>query len=155
MLEPTAEMLADVLGTVLQDSAFMFAEPVEEPESWALPLLTAEIAFESLRGGVLRLSTPPRGAIEIAANMLGVDPGDPEAETQARSALAEVLNVVGGAFVTRFFGTRVPSQLGLPHTEVLEAVPERRRTCATILQLESGDPVMLELDLEPTAAPAA
>jgi hypothetical protein len=151
VLEPTPELLADVLGTVLQDSAFMFAEPTEEPEAWAPPVFSAELAFESVRGGVLRITTPPRGAVEIAANMLGVDPGDPEAETQASSALGEVLNVVGGAFVTRFFGTKVPSQLGLPHAEILQELPARRRTCVTVLQLESGDPVMLELDLEPAA----
>lgn len=154
MLDPTPELLADVLGTVLQDSAFIFAEPVEEVPEWPSPIYSAELAFESVRGGVLRLSTPPRGAVEVAANMLGIDPADPEAESQSRSALAEVLNVVGGAFVTRFFGTKVPSQLGLPHTEVLEAMPARRRTCVATLQLESGDPVMLELDLEPAAGPA-
>jgi hypothetical protein len=154
MLDPTQELLAEVLGSVLQDSAFMFAEPIEEPEGWHRPVFSAQLAFESVRGGLLRLTTPPRGAVEIAANMLGVDPGDPEAEVQARSALAEVLNVVGGAFVTRYFGTKVPSQLGLPHTEVLEVLGAQRRTCVTVLQLESGDPVMLELDLEPAAAPA-
>jgi hypothetical protein len=152
MSEPTSELLADVLGTVLQDSAFIFAEPVEEAPEWGAPVYSAELAFESVRGGVLRLTTPPRGAVEVAANMLGIDPTDPEAEAQSRSALAEVLNVVGGAFVTRFFGTKVPSQLGLPHTEVLEALPARRHTCVATLLLESGDPVMLELDLEPTAS---
>jgi hypothetical protein len=151
MLEPTPDLLADVLGTVLQDSAFIFAEPVAEAPRWASPIYSAELAFESVRGGVLRLTTPPRGAVEVAANMLGIDPSDPEAEAQSRSALAEVLNVVGGAFVTRYFGTKVPSQLGLPHTEVLDVLPDRRRTCVATLMLESGDPVMLELDLEPPA----
>jgi len=155
MLDPTPELLAEVLGTVLQDSAFMFAEPMEEPGGWHQPVFSAQLAFESVRGGMLRLTTSPRGAVEVAANMLGVDPSDPEAEVQARSALAEVLNVVGGAFVTRYFGSKVPSQLGLPHTEVMETLTARRRTCVTVLQLESGDPVMLELDLEPAAAPPA
>jgi hypothetical protein len=149
MHEPTPELLAEVLGSVLQDSAFIFAEPVDDPEPWALPVFAAELAFDSVRGGVLRLVTTPRGSIEIAANMLGVDASEAEAEEQARSALAEVLNVVGGAFVTRFFGTKVPSQLGLPNTEILTAAPAKHRTCVTVLRLESGDPVMLELDLEP------
>lgn len=155
MHEPTPELLADVLGSVLQDSAFIFAEPVEEPEPWVFPVYAAELAFDSVRGGILRLVTTPRGSIEIAANMLGLDAGDAEAEEQARSALAEVLNVVGGAFVTRFFGTKVPSQLGLPNTVVLTAAPERAHTCSTVLRLESGDPVMLELDLEPAVKATA
>jgi hypothetical protein len=151
MHEPTRELLADVLGSVLQDSAFIFAEPIDDPEPWVVPVFRAELAFDSVRGGVLRLVTTPRGSIEIAANMLGLDASEAEAEEQARSALAEVLNVVGGAFVTRFFGTKVPSQLGLPQTEVLTVAPGGQHTCATVLRLESGDPVMLELDLEPAA----
>ncbi|MFO0580787.1 MAG: chemotaxis protein CheX [Anaeromyxobacter sp.] len=151
MHEPTPDLLADVLGSVLQDSAFIFAEPVDEPEPFAAEVFAAELAFDSVRGGVLRLVTTPRGCVEIAANMLGLDASEAEAQDQARSALAEVLNVVGGAFVTRFFGTKVPSQLGLPATQVLDRLTEKPHTCATVLRLESGDQVMLELDLEPAA----
>ena len=151
MLEPMPALLEEVLGQVLQEAAFVFAEPADEPEGWAPPVVTAEIAFESVRGGVLRLAVPPRGAVEIAANMLGVDPGDPEAEEHGRAAVAEILNVIGGAFVTRFFGTKVPTQLGLPTTALVDAPAAAARTCAATLQLESGDPVLLELDLEPGA----
>jgi len=152
MRDPTPALLEEVLGQVLQEAAFVFAEPSDEPDCWTPPVLIAQIAFESVRGGMLRLTLPPRGAVEIAANMLGVDPGDPEAETQGRAALAEILNVIGGAFVTRFFGTKVPSQLGLPSTALLDAPLRAPRTCAATLQLESGEPVVLELDLEPAAA---
>lgn len=152
MHELTSELLAEVLGSVLQDSAFIFAEPMEDPPDWTPPVFLAELAFESVRAGVLRLTTRPRGAVEVAANMLGIDPGDPEAEIQGRSALAEILNVVGGAFVNRFFGSKVPSQLGLPRTEVLEELPEKPRNCFAMLQLESGDPMMIEIELEPAGA---
>jgi hypothetical protein len=151
MREPTPALLEEVLGQVLQEAAFVFAEPADEPEGWAPPVLTAQIAFECVRGGVLRLALPPRGAVEIAANMLGVDPGDPEAEEHGRAAVAEILNVIGGAFVTRFFGSKVPSQLGLPTTALVESPAGGARTCAATLQLESGEPVVLELDLEPAA----
>ena len=151
MAEPTAALLEEVLGQVLQEAAFVFAEPADEPEGWPPPVLTAEIAFESVRGGLLRLTVPPRGAVEIAANMLGLEASDPEAEENGRAAVAEILNVIGGAFVTRYFGTQVPTQLGLPSTALVDAPPRAGRTCAATLQLESGDPVVLELDLEPAA----
>jgi CheY-specific phosphatase CheX len=147
MVEPTAELLTDILGQVLQDCAFIFAEPDEEPESRSAPVLLVRIAFESTRGGSLRLCTNLRAAAEIAANMLGVDPG-PEADAQGRAAVSELLNVLGGAFLVRYFGTAVPSQLGLPASEVLDAMPAGRRTCAATVRLESGEPVTLELDLE-------
>ncbi len=148
MLEPTPELLTDILGQVLQESAFIFAEPEDEPPQWRGDVLTARIAFESTRGGSLRILTTPEGAAEIAANMLGIDPGE-EAEQSARPAFSELLNVLGGAFLTRYFGTAVPSQLGLPSTALLTAPPpEERRTCAATVRLESGVPVVMELDLE-------
>ncbi len=149
---PTPELLTDVLGQVLQDAAFMFAEPADEPEAWDGPVLAATLAFEATVGGSLRLVAGERACLELAANMLGVDPADPEAAENGAAALGELCNVVGGAFVTRFFGTQVPSALGLPMTEVGAAARHPRRTCAATVRLESGDPVVLELDLERTAA---
>ncbi len=147
MPEPTPALLTDILGQVLQESAFIFAEPDDEPATWQGPVLTARIAFESTRGGTLRLVTTPAASAEIAANMLGIEPGE-EADANGRAAVAELLNVLGGAFLTRYFGTTVPSQLGLPSTELGEPPPARRRCCATTVRLESGAPVVMELDLE-------
>lgn len=148
MLEPTAELLTDILGSVLQESAFIFAEPDDEPAAWEGQVLTARIAFESTRGGTLRILTTPEGAAEIAANMLGIEPGE-EARQNARPAFSELLNVLGGAFLTRYFGSAVPSQLGLPSTDQMEAPPpEAHRTCVATVRLESGVPVVMELDLE-------
>jgi len=148
MPEPTSELLTDILGSVLQESAFIFAEPDEEPEGWVGEVLTARIAFESTQGGSLRLVTSPRAAAEVAANMLGIDPGE-EADASGRAAISELLNVLGGAFLTRFFGAAVPSQLGLPATSVSASPePAPHRTCAAAVRLESGEPLVLELDLE-------
>jgi hypothetical protein len=149
MLEPTPELLTDILGQVLQESAFILAEPDEEPPRWNGSVLLAHIAFESTRGGTLRLLTNPRAASEIAANMLGIDEGEEEARSSGRAAVSELLNVLGGAFLTRYFGSAVPSQLGLPATEILPAPPPAaHRTCAATVRLESGEPLVLELDLE-------
>lgn len=148
MPEPTPALLTDILGQVLQESAFIFAEPDDEPQAWEGTLLTALIAFESTRGGTLRILTTPAASAEVAANMLGIDPGE-EADANGRAAVAELLNVLGGAFLTRYFGTAVPSQLGLPATELLEPpLPPRRRCCTATVRLESGAPLTLELDLE-------
>ena len=150
MPEPTTELLTDILGQVLQDSAFIFAEPDEEPSTWEGTVVVARIAFESTRGGSLRLVTTLEAAAEIAANMLGIDPGE-EADANGRSALAELLNVLGGAFLVRYFGTEVPSQLGLPSTECCTVPTPSRRTCTATVRLESGAPVLFELDLEARA----
>ncbi len=148
MHEVTPELLTDILGTVLQDSAFMFVEPAEEPAEWGEKVFTATLAFESVKGGVLRLTMALPVGVELAANMLGTEIDDPEAEENGRAAVSEILNVIGGAFVTRFFGTKVPSQLGLPQALMATKPATGRRTCAALVRAESGDPVLLELDME-------
>jgi hypothetical protein len=148
MADATPELLTDILGTVLQESAFMFVEPAEEPVEWGEKVFAATLAFESVRSGTLRLTMAVPVGVELAANMLGTEATDPEAEENGRAAMSEILNVIGGAFVTRFFGTKVPSQLGLPQALLSSSPATGRRTCAAVVRAESGDPVLLELDLE-------
>ncbi|HET6412258.1 MAG TPA: hypothetical protein VFG53_09375 [Anaeromyxobacter sp.] len=147
MAEPTPEFLTELLGSVLEDSAFLLAEPVEERPRFEGSVLLARIAFESMRGGTLRLLTTPEAATEIAANMLGIEPGE-EARSSGRAAVSELLNVLGGSFLIRYFGAAVPSQLGLPTSEVLSDWPGAPLSCAAAVRLESGAPLVLELDLE-------
>jgi len=148
MVDVTPELLTDILGTVLQDSAFMFVEPDQEPVEWSDKVFAASLAFESVRGGTLRLTMAVPAGVELAANMLGTETTDPEAEENGRAAVSEVLNVIGGAFVTRYFGAKVPSQLGLPQAMLASRPVSGRRTCAALVRTEAGDPVLLELDLE-------
>jgi hypothetical protein len=147
MGDATPELLTDILGTVFQETAFMFVEPAEEPVTWGAKVFTATLAFESLQGGTLRLTAAVPVGVELAANMLGCDAADPEAEEFGRAAISEVLNVIGGAFVTRYFGTKVPSQLGLPEALLASAPATGRRTAGAVVRAESGDPILLELDL--------
>ncbi len=148
MADASPELLTDILGTVFQETAFMFVEPAEEPAAWGEKVFTATLAFESVKGGVLRLTMALPVGVELAANMLGTEIDDPEAEENGRAAVSEILNVIGGAFVTRFFGTKVPSQLGLPQALMATKPATGRRTCAALVRAESGDPVLLELDME-------
>jgi len=148
MSDRLPDLLADVLADVLEKAAFIFTERAEEPGAWEGSTIQAAISFEAARGGALRLTATRRAAVEIAANMLGLEPADPDGNNLAAAALAEVLNVVGGAFVTRLFGTTAPSVLGIPVSAAVTAPPARCRTCAVAVRTESGDPLLLELDLE-------
>ena len=73
MAEVTPELLTDIVGSVLQDTAFMFVEPAEEPVEWGEKVFTATLAFESVKGGLLRLTMALPVGVELAANMLGTD----------------------------------------------------------------------------------
>jgi hypothetical protein len=73
-------LLAQVLGEVLQEAAYVFAVPAEGTARWDAPVFSARIAFESVKGGTLRLTASGSVAREIAANMLGA----PRAGIRAR-----------------------------------------------------------------------
>lgn len=148
MAEPTPALLGDLLGRVLAEAAFVAVEPADEPAAWPSPLYEAEIHFESIRGGSLRLLAPAACATELAANMLGVDPADPEAESHGRDALAELVNVLGGSLVVQLYGPRAPNQLGFPATRVVQGPGSARRTCAATVRADDGAPLLIELDLE-------
>jgi hypothetical protein len=148
MSDPSPEMLTEVLSSVLEEAAFFLIEPEAVPDHFEGDVFSASIDFEAMRGGQLRLTASRNLARNLAANMLGIDPGDPEADEQGRNALGEILNVLGGAFVTRHFGTKTPFQLGLP--SVADEHPaSHRATCAAAVRVDTGDVVVLELDLEP------
>jgi CheY-specific phosphatase CheX len=148
MSDPTPEMLTEVLSSVLEEAAFFMIEPEVVPDRFDGDVFSATIDFEAMRGGQLRLTASRNLARNLAANMLGIDPADPEADAQGRNALGEILNVLGGAFVTRHFGTKIPFQLGLPSVADEHPV-SRRATCAAAVRVDTGDLVVLELDLEP------
>jgi len=148
MADPTPRLLTEVLSNVLEEAAFFMIEPEPVPARFETDVFSATIDFEAVRGGQLRLTASRNLARNLAANMLGIDPTEAEADEQGRNALGEILNVLGGAFVTRHFGTKVPFQLGLP--SVADEVPAKRRsTCAAAVRVDTGDVVVLELDLEP------
>jgi hypothetical protein len=147
MADATPELLTDILGTVFQETAFMFVEPAEAPVEWGPKVFAASLAFESVQGGTLRLTAAVPVGVELAANMLGCDATDPEAEENGRAAISEILNVIGGAFVTRYFGTKVPSQLGLPQALLSNQPATGTRTAAAVVRSEAGDPILLELEL--------
>ncbi len=150
MLEPTAELLTDILGQVLQESAFIFAEPDDEPAVWQRHGAGRP---HRLRVDPRRRAAPPHqpaGRLRRSPPTCWASTRGEEADANGRAAVSELLNVLGGAFLTRYFGTAVPSQLGLPTTEILPAPPPEaaRRSCAASVRLESGEPMVLELDLE-------
>src|SRR5512138_3055634 len=104
MPEPTPQWLSELLAEILQEAAFVSAEPASGPPGWGVPVLSATLGFRSTHSGSLRLTTDLPAAIELAANMIGVRHGDPAAAVLGGAALGEMLNVVGGALVTRLFG---------------------------------------------------
>jgi CheY-specific phosphatase CheX len=116
------ERLAAVFGEVIETQAFMFAEPAKTDEL-APPgngLLVARMKFSGPLSGRLTLSVPRRLAVELAANVLGIE-ADAVAETRAQDALGELLNVACGRFVTELAGEGPVFDLSVPKVAGAEA----------------------------------
>lgn len=147
MPDVTARLLHEVLGEVLADTAFTFVEPSEEPPEWSAPVVSAAISFQTDRKGRVRIATGQGTAAELAANMLGVEPGDPEATLHARNAVSEILNVVGGALIVKLYGTANPSRLGIPEPSD-GPLAAAAGACTISVRTETGDPIQLQVELE-------
>lgn len=110
-----ALLLARVAVRVLEDGAFLFAEPLEERppvERWRP--VGAELRFEGPCSGAVRLWCDTGFAGSVAANMLGVPESSPSAAEKGKDALKELLNMVVGNFLTEWYGKETVFDLGLP-----------------------------------------
>ena len=101
MSAPSSADLARLSATVLADCAFLLTEPVETDE----PIddaVHAVVAFDGATRGRLVLSASRDLAENVAADMLGIESGDPEASENAGGAIAELANVLLGMLVVKY-----------------------------------------------------
>ncbi len=146
-VELSAPLLQDVLGRVLQEMAFVFAEPSPTPLQWPARVVTAELSYSGPGAGTLRLTTTSELALLIAENLIGMDAGAPQSERPSADALGEVLNIAGGLLVAEVFGQSELSQLTSPRVERRDAEvsgQERMRSlCRVRMLAEDEFPVEL------------
>jgi hypothetical protein len=113
------QQLIQVVADVLEAQAFMFADEGDGdlPEG-AGPC--AEIRFDGPTRGHLALALHGGLAVDLAANVLGLEPEACTADIAA-DALKEVANVACGQILTRIWGEEVVFQLGIPAVRQLDA----------------------------------
>ena len=132
-------MLTDVLGNL----AFMVSddEPVEQPGEavW----LECKISYHGpVNGGVVCWCTRDF-AIQLAANLLGIEPDEGDARAAAEDALCEFINVFVGQLVTTWHGTTDVYSLSIPtvceHTDAPK--PPSPNDAELVIRLSiSGEP---------------
>ncbi len=143
--EEYADILADTTLTILQDAAFVFAEQTYDPLVWEDDVIETELEFSGDLQGRLMLAVPRPIGVEIAANMLGVEPDDPDVENQLGPAACEMLNMVAGSLVAAWSGEESVCQIGIPDSKTVS--PSQRSdwsaaaTCAAALVSEDGAPI--------------
>lgn len=157
-LMPASERAAQIdaaFGPVLETFAFAYPEPVSRGD---LPpaeedLFCARINFTGAVSGTLTVCAPYHLCVELAANILGTSPDDPDARTRAADVLGEVANIAAGHLATLVEPTRatdlhppIVSQVDKAEWERQLAEPSAR----TYLVEES--PVVVTLGLRALAA---
>ena len=106
--------LIDVLTDVLGNLAFMVGddEPVEDrAESvW----LECEISYHGSVNASVTCWCTRDFAIQLAANLLGIEPDESDAQAAAEDSLREFMNVFVGQLVTAWHGTTDVYTLSIP-----------------------------------------
>ena len=99
MAQLQTDSLLEIVAEVLESSAFVSLSPADPSVP---PPENAEIATIELVGaGRLHIAASPRLGSLIAANIMGFEPGSPEADAGSGDALKEILNITAGGFSSR------------------------------------------------------
>jgi len=116
--------LTTIFSEVLANLAFMFTdEETAEPSAGDLWLETT-IRYDGTTKGTLAFRCTREFSILLAANLLGIDPRDIHAESQADDAVKEFMNIVCGQFVTASYGSNDVFNLSIPKIRELPETPD-------------------------------
>lgn len=120
----TTASLTTIFSEVLGNLAFMFTggDPAEpSPETtW----LETTISYDGPATGTLKFQCTSEFGVLLAANLLGINPQDDDAESQAHDAVKELMNIVCGQFVTAIYGIEHVFDLTVPQTRELAETPD-------------------------------
>ena len=114
MVEDVLGAIRSVAGQVLEDMTFLFTEEFDGGEPLEADLVAAELEFKAEKSGRIRVVADCGLCREMAANMLGTDPDDPESDEKCRDALGEYVNVIGGILMEHLFPGASDHSIGVP-----------------------------------------
>lgn len=115
--------LKATFSDVLAKLAFMFTEEAENAPLPGQTWLETTISYQGAVCGTLRFRCTREFAVLLAANSLGVDPGDYAASKQSEDAVKEFANIVCGQYVTAAHGAEQAYNLSIPQTAVMRKPP--------------------------------
>ena len=135
--ENDIRVLGRVVIEILEEAAFLFTEPMDEDATQAPSpeLIVARIGYRGPSRGEMLFSTPTNVAVELAANLLGLEPDDPEVEGKGDEAVGEMLNIIGGALLKEWFGSSADFEMGIPKVERMTGEEFAKSTKGAALHL--------------------
>lgn len=139
-------VLAAVTRSVLGDAAFLFCDDAEDAARLSGKFAEATIAFDAPNPGRLSLRLPWPLAVEAAANLLGCEHDDPDADENAQAAVGELLNMISGPALEAWFGAAAKWSLGVPATRAYDgALPTQSPTGELVSFVVDGARIELEV----------
>ena len=150
MMKPETDLLERTVAHVLEDSAFVFAMPMDEPppdlSTWQA--IGVSLAFEGPFSGHFEFWAPFEVAKLLSSNMLGMDEDSPDAQEMCFDAMRETLNILCGNLLTEIAGSTPVFNLGTPVTQSKpEPLPDDGS--ATEVWLTSdGHPILLRMHVK-------
>jgi CheY-specific phosphatase CheX len=148
----TTESLAQTACEVLEETAFIFASPSNDTPPSDNPLVVAQLTVTGEVRGSLILAVPPSVGAEIAANLLGVEPDDPLADSKAADAVGEILNIMAGALAAHCAIGSAGWRLGPPTTRIVDdasQIDKGATGCDAVLVTDSGEHLWARVALLP------
>jgi len=123
--ELSDEFLGQIAQQVLTDTAFIFSEPADEVIPWEGDVVKTSLEFKSPQKGTLSVTAPRQLGIELAQNLLGMDPEEVSQDSStAEDALCEIVNILAGMLLHRVYGEEVVCDLGIPQCQKASAGSE-------------------------------
>lgn len=140
------KVISEEITAMLEEAAFVFSDPVEEEvvkEDIRENLLGYKINYSNYASGSISVYAERSVAKVIAANMLGCEEDDLEAEKNAESALQEFTNILTGNVITAVFGTKPIIDLSLPLKSVYEEKSDKTEKDINIWMEVEGSYLMV------------
>ena len=144
------EVMAKVFNEVLEQLAFMFADPPEmDHPDLDDDLAEASMTFHNAFSGAISLVVPRAMGPVLAANVLGIEPDDEAVLRAPYDALKELLTVTCGNVLTAIAGDEPVFDLTVPEIversrDEWEALQARENT---LYCLVDEFPVLLHLEI--------
>lgn len=155
MASPSTEVLARCVGQMLEEAAFLFAAPAEiDPIPFLGSVIEAKIVFSGRHSGEICLRADEPLTAELAANLLGEEPSNPEVAVRGREALGELANMVAGALVVELFGKETHCRIGVPVIRTVDPKDRPptspRESCSVVFLTEEGRRLDVSLIITPS-----
>ena len=142
----TAEVIGGLISNILEKIAFIFVEPSGE-EADLSSLLHSKISyFGPDESADIFISASPDLLVELAGNMLGVEPDEIDAGVEGVQALNEFANIVCGEVIHALGGEQDLFSQGIPEqVQAIAEVPEGWTCTLSAMESDEGEPLQIRV----------